>query len=524
MENLAAPLMATAHAVAGFGANAGDFQQLSDPELLGLQRAIREHQRRFDAVKAAVAGQLARRSRPELGHAGLAAREGFRSAADLLQSVAGTTGREAVELITLGKLTDEAQATQQLIDDGITDIGGDPVVVPWEAPIMGALTDGILSADQADALRRGLGKPSEQVTADLLRATAVELISQHGELSADRLFREARTTRDLIDMDGIPAREEQLFQQRSLKISTRRDGMVHAVWDLDPEGGAHLIAAIDPLTSPRRGGPRMVDESEKARAQRIIDDPRSTDQIASDGLLQLVRLGTEADPGVMYGKFRPLVKIIVTKDTLRSGKGAAVIEGNPAPVSADTATRLVCSGDTQELITTEDGGPLDLGRTKRLFNRAQHEALAARDGGCMWPECTCPPSWTEAHHIDQYERDGGKTNIADGICLCKFHHLVLHNNHWEIQRVGNDYWLIPPPMVDSAQTPILLETKSLLIKQLRETGKDSATGQVRASARDLATGGTRASARDLAKGRARASESSQGGQRSHRSRRFQTRE
>ena len=196
--------MATAHAVAGFGASADDFEQLSDPKLLGLQRAIKEHQRRFDAVKAAVAGQLARRSRPELGHAGLAAREGFRSAAELLQSVAGTTGREAVELVTLGKLTDEAQAAQQLIDDGITDIGGEPVVVPWEAPIMGALTAGILSADQADALRRGLGKPSEQVTADLLRATAVALIAEHAELSADRLFREARTARDLIDLDGVP--------------------------------------------------------------------------------------------------------------------------------------------------------------------------------------------------------------------------------------------------------------------------------------------------------------------------------
>ena len=209
--------------------------------------------------------------------------------------------------------------------------------------------------------------------------------------------------------------------------------MVHAVWDLDPEGGAHLIAAIDPLTSPRRGGPRMIDEAEQARVQRIIDDPRSNEQIASDGLLQLVRLGTEADPGTMYGKFRPLVKIVVTKDTLRSGNGAAVIEGNPSPVSADTAKRLVCSGATQELITTEDGGPLDLGRTKRLFNRAQHEALAARDGGCMWPECNRPPSWTEAHHIDQFKRDGGKTNIADGICLCKFHHLLLHNNGWQYQ-------------------------------------------------------------------------------------------
>ena len=30
-------------------------------------------------------------------------------------------------------------------------------------------------------------------------------------------------------------------------------------------------------------------------------------------------------------------------------------------------------------------------------------------GGCPINGCDRPPSWTEAHHIDQWERDHGKT-------------------------------------------------------------------------------------------------------------------
>ena len=121
------------------------------------------------------------------------------------------------------------------------------------------------------------------------------LIAEQATLPADQLYREARIARDLLDEDGIPAREAELYAARSLKLSTRRNGMVHAIWDLDPEGGAHLIAAIDPITSPRTGGPRMVDPDEKARAQSILDDPRSTEQIASDALLALVSLGVNVE-------------------------------------------------------------------------------------------------------------------------------------------------------------------------------------------------------------------------------------
>jgi hypothetical protein len=102
----------------------------------------------------------------------------------------------------------------------------------------------------------------------------------------------------------------------------------------------------------------------------------------------------------------------------------------------------------------------------RLFTTNQKLALAARDGGCLWPGCDRPPSWTEAHHINQWARDGGQTDIDDGVLLCRFHHLLLHNNHWEIERRGDEYWLVPPADIDREQRPRRLRSKSAALRDL----------------------------------------------------------
>ena len=120
------------------------------------------------------------------------------------------------------------------------------------------------------------------------------------------------------------------------------------------------------------------------------------------------------------------------------------------------------------MVFDEHGHPLDVGREQRLFTPRQRIALAERDGGCRWTGCDRPPSWCEAHHIQHWARDGGRTDVADGILLCKHHHLLLHDHHWEIERRGADrdeYWLIPPPDHPD-QSPRRLESKSLTLKEL----------------------------------------------------------
>src|SRR3712207_7094823 len=77
--------------------------------------------------------------------------------------------------------------------------------------------------------------------------------------------------------------------------------MVEGTFLYAPEPGAFLLSVLDELTSPRRGGPRFIKEEDRARIDAIANDPRSTDRLAADGFLELLRIGADADPGIVFG-------------------------------------------------------------------------------------------------------------------------------------------------------------------------------------------------------------------------------
>ena len=124
---------------------------------------------------------------------------------------------------------------------------------------------------------------------------------------------------------------------------------------------------------------------------------------------------------------------------------------------------------------TEELVPLDVSSEQRLFNKKQRIALGAQFGGCGWvdeygnPTCERPPTWCEAHHVEHWYRDKGKTVMSNGYLLCKSHHLQLHNDHWEIIRRGSDFWLIPPLEVDPTQTPRHMRRNSDAYRDLTNT-------------------------------------------------------
>ena len=84
----------------------------------------------------------------------------------------------------------------------------------------------------------------------------------------------------------------------------------------------------------------------------------------------------------------------------------------------------------------------------------------------MFGDCDKEPSMTEAHHIIPWA-GGGRTDLANGILLCRFHHLLIHNNGWEIYLVGTDYYLLPPPDIDPARTPRPMPSKGAAMHDLK---------------------------------------------------------
>jgi hypothetical protein len=451
---------------------------LDDPELLAAQRSVAQSRRRLDACAALLAGQIAHRSRRDLGHAGLAQREGFRSPEALLQHTTGSTYRDAATLVQVGSLTHESiidtttGTTDPAVDPKVAKVGPGPDARPWLRAVGTATTDCTLTLEQARSIRTGLGEPrtedsgiSVSIT-DLSRAVDT-LLAEAATLDADRLFKRARQLRDDLDEAGIRNRERAIHADRAIRRTRRANGLHRYIIDPDLESAAFWDSVYDTLTSPRRGGPRFISDADRAWADSVASDSRSTEQYVHDAITELLRIGSSVDPGKpVIGPKPPAVRVLVTASTLEQRAGHGRIQDTDIPVSIETVERIACTQGSIPILFDDTGQVLNLGREQRRFSPKQRIALAARDGGCMDPDCDRPAAWTEAHHIKHWERDRGPTDIADGILLCRYHHLLFHNNHWEIEHHDGCYWLIPPPDIDPQQTPRRMPSKSNALHDL----------------------------------------------------------
>jgi hypothetical protein len=399
----------------------GDVRGVSDDALMGMQRDLAESRRRVDAASAVVAGELARRSHHELGYGGLAQRSGARTAERLVSRLTGMSGTEARAMVVVG----EALAGRQ----------------PWMASVADAVAGGDVSVGAAAAIGSGLGEPSEGVDAQQLARAAERLARDVAGLPPEEAAKRARRVRDELDENGVADREAALRAKRYLRLFPLPDGMTRVTGLLDPESAALVTDAFDRVTAPRRGGVRFVDPVEKQRAEAIVADERTTEQLAVDAFVRMVQVAGEADQGAIFGRTAPSVRVHVTLDALRHGAGAAFAEGQEAALSVATVHRMVCAGGVIPILFDDDGRAINVGRAQRLFTSRQRIAIAARDGGCLIDDCDRPPSWTEAHHIDEWDAHHGRTDVDDGVSLCRHHHMWLHDSGARIVREGARYWL-----------------------------------------------------------------------------------
>ena len=134
------------------------------------------------------------------------------------------------------------------------------------------------------------------------------------------------------------------------------------------------------------------------------------------------------------------------------------------PIDAGTARRMAAAANIIPIVLGVDSEVLDLGRSTRLFTRAQRLALVERDGGCAF--CGLPPAFAEAHHLVHWQH-GGTTDLDNGILVCTTCHGRLHDYGWEVvvvppdpgrprpPRGGGTVWFIPPSSIDLERRPRL---------------------------------------------------------------------
>jgi hypothetical protein len=465
MKNLAAQLRASADALAVLGGSAADIDALDDASLLGAQRLYSDLQRLSQTYAVWIASAIGRRSRHDLGYSGLAKKNGHVSPEALIQSISGGTKADAVKFVQMGSLlaeVDDAPASPEF-----------EALAPWQTPIARAVSAGALTVDAADAIRRGLSGVEDGVASAELRKAAEVLIEESQHLSADLLYRRARLVRDELDSDGIARREKERRDLRYFTAKRRTDGLVGGSYLLSDDDAELMLDIVERATSPRLSGPRFVDseaggpqQSPDSLTGSVVEDSRTPGQRAADAIMGLLRIGVDADPGTVFGSRRPAVRVAITQRARETRRGHGVFESNGDPISLETVDRFECDAGIVGVLFDSDGQVVNVGREQRLFTNRQRTGLALRDGGCRFPGCERPVSWTEAHHIDEWQRDRGRTDIADGILLCRLHHMLVHDNHWKIVRQGSEYLLRPPRDVDPRQELRPMPSRSLIAREL----------------------------------------------------------
>ena len=267
-------------AVARLGSSCADYEALPDAEVLAGQRQIAAARRLLDTRSAWMAATIAHRSRPELGHSGLAAQQGFLSPEALIQTVTGSTRNDAFKLVAVGTMMADAEAAEKLVEAALESPDCEPAEVaafvarvPWQAPIARAVTAGTLSVDAAESIRAGLGQIDAAVTAEKLGTALEALLVEAASLNVDQVFTLARRVRDQLDEAGIAAREKRAHDDRFLRVYRLGNGTVRLHGLFAPEDGEFVLSVFDSVTSPRRGGVRFVDKDKAAWAKRVQDDP-----------------------------------------------------------------------------------------------------------------------------------------------------------------------------------------------------------------------------------------------------------
>lgn len=417
-------------------------------------------------VQSVLAGVAAQRSRREDGHSGLAAVHGHATPAGLIQSITGGTRADATRHVRVGGALLEGAEDLPRPDASPVE---PPAKPPWHEPLRRALLGGELTTAQADAIRRGLGEPVAREGMDACAADEVwslaaeQLIAEAGQMSAEELVKRARGLRDVLDPVGAAERFDRHFDERAFHLWVDADGRHRGRIDFDDEMGIWARTLIDAGLRPRRGGPRFVSDDERSAAADLVDDPRSNDQLQYDLLMDVLRAGALASAADVFGTRQPGVRIVVVKDLVgpRDAFGrllaVAHAEDGGDPLPGPVLDRALCSNGSLDVTVDPHGNPLDLGREHRLYSTRQRVALAIRDGGCLFPGCQRAASYCEAHHIDNYSR-GGCTNLDRGVLLCRFHHMLLHNNGWCITRDGSGPFVLHPP--PGRGDPIELQSKS----------------------------------------------------------------
>ncbi len=304
----------------------------------------------------------------------------------------------------------------------------DGAVAPAQVEVIVHALDA-LPADVGPVVR---GRAEERLLADAAHFTPREL----RVLGRRVLEVVAPEVADDQERRALEAEERRAHDRMRIVTRDLGNGMSRALVDLPTVSMDLWLTQLHAFASPRRDHLEAADIPDLERR-----DPETGTRIGyPQRLAQAFCTMLERMPqGVLPAQGGDATTLLVTIDQrwLEEGVGAARLSSG-GRLSVGETRRLACNAGIIPMVLGGESQPLDVGRRRRLFGPAQRKAMVVRDRQCRAAGCDVPAAWCEAHHLKPWSA-GGKTDLADGILLCGFHHHRAHDRRYDQSRLpGGD--------------------------------------------------------------------------------------
>ncbi len=290
--------------------------------------------------------------------------------------------------------------------------------------IAAAMARGELSYSKVRAISRVACAATEET----LLMIALHGTAHHVE-TVVRHYRRAQQAEQL-------SREARQQANRSLHYWYDDDGSLVIKARLPALGGAMVVKALEAAMQEVPAAELCIAFDEE---QPLSFQERRADALAMLGENYLRRRA--AASSVSADRYQVVMHVDV--ETLKEQTaGRCHIDQGPS-IPAETVRRITCDSTLVQILETEQGEPLDVGRKTRSIPPAIRRALNARDSGCCFPGCTYR-RYLDAHHVVHWA-NGGETNLSNLVTLCRRHHRLVHEGGIAVAPRSSGGWRFLKP-------------------------------------------------------------------------------
>lgn len=298
--------------------------------------------------------------------------------------------------------------------------------------IWASFREGVVSVANARCVADFVG----ELPADACTSFEDAVLDAVARLAPARFRAAARSARERVHKEAIADRHRRSAAARRLAIDDDLDGMSWLSVYL-PSATAHrAFAGIDAA----------------ARSLQGADEARTLDQLRADVAGDLLTGEVSGTPvGVSVAVTVPVLTLLGRSDEPGTMDGVG-------PIDAETARLLAADAPSFIRLLTHPvtGAVLELDRTTYRVPADLRQSLRHRDRTCRFAGCGRPAARCDVDHVAEWQ-DGGTTDAANLIHLCRHHHRLKSVANWHVKPPdagsASVNWISPTGVEISAEPP-----------------------------------------------------------------------